>query len=403
MKITDGVYWVGVNDTQTKLFEALWSLSRGVSYNSYLILGSEKKALIDTVNKDFSEEYIRGLRRLIDPEDLDYIVLNHVEPDHAGSLSKILSVASKASVVGMANGIEFVRKYHRVPFNDIVVKDGVTIDLGGKTLRFIETPCIHWPETMCTYLAEDGIMFSGDLFGSFGAIGDQIFDDRFDEVFKNEAKRYFAAVLSPYAAFVNRAIKKFDTLDTPIRVIAPSHGLIYKENPSEIKNLYAELSSGKFEEKVVIVYGSMYGNTETLAEAVAKGVRDRGVRGVIFNISYSEPGDVLSEIWRAPAVAVGSPVYDSFIFPPITNLLELIKLKRIKQRVFGLFGNYTWGGGPFKQLERSIQGLGSEIVGTFVEAQGSPIPSNIQEAEELGNILADAAIQRVKETSGSAP
>jgi flavorubredoxin len=147
----------------------------------------------------------------------------------------------------------------------------------------------------------------------------------------------------------------------------------------------------------------MYGNTETLAEAVARGVRERGVKDVIFNVSYSEQSDILMELWQAPAIAVGSPVYDSFIFPPITNLLEMIKLKRIKKRVFGLFGNYTWGGGAFKQLEISITGLSSEIVGTSVKAQGSPTPSNVQEAEDLGNILADAAVRKVKETSSSAP
>ncbi len=402
MQIVDGVYWVGVNDTRTKLFESLWSLPRGVSYNSYLILGGEKKVLIDTVKEDFFEEYVTGLKRYINPADIDYIVLNHVEPDHAGALSKMLSLASKASVIGTAKAMEFVKTYHRVPFDVMAVSDGTTVDLGGKTLKFVDAACIHWPETMFTYLAEDHVLFSGDAFGSFGEVGDKVFDDRDDkEVFKKEAERYFASIISPYASFVTRAIKKIDALGVPIRVIAPSHGLVYRDNPSEIKSLYGELSAGRFEEKVVVIYGSMYGNTKTLAEAVARGVAARGVRAVLFDVSHSDPSEILSEVWRAPALAVGSPVYDSFIFPPITNLLEILKLKRMKRRVFGIFGSYTWGGTPLEQIRKTMEGLNSETVGATVRCRGSPTSEDVRSAEDLGGLLAEVATRKSKETSAS--
>jgi flavorubredoxin len=202
---------------------------------------------------------------------------------------------------------------------------------------------------------------------------------------------------------INSALRKLDNLQKPCRVIAPAHGLVYRDDPSLITSLYAKLCSGKFEEKVVVVYGSMYGNTEILAEAVSKGVKDKGVKAATFNLTYSDPSEVLTELWQAPVIAVGSPVYDCYIFPPVTNLLELIKVKRIKQRVFGLFGNYTWGGGPLQQLQNKIKDLGSEVVGSFVKAQGSPTPNNIETATELGNLLADIAIKKTKEASALAP
>ena len=394
MEIVPHVHWVGVNDTESKIFEELWSIPRGVSINSYLVIGKNKSALIDTMKESSFEKYIEKIQKLIDPKKLDYIVLNHVEPDHAGSLSKLITIASKASVISSKNGIDFLRKYHKVPFNDIIVNDGTTIDLGEKTLRFISTPCLHWPETISTFLEPDGVLFSGDLFGAFDAIGDNIFDNNINEISIYAAKRYFSSILSPYASFVDKAIKKFEALDKPIKVIAPSHGLIYKNNPSIITKIYEDLCSNKYEKKVVIVYGSMYGNTETIANAIAKGVSDRGVKTVTFNITKSDISEILTEILKAPVIAIGSPVYDGYIFPPITNLLELIKLKRFKNRVFGLFGNYTWGGAPLQQIEERIKDMKSEFIGPTIKAQGSPTANNIEEAYELGNILANAAIKK---------
>jgi flavorubredoxin len=396
MEINNGVYWVGVNDTKSRLFESLWSLPNGASYNSYLIVGSENKALIDTVHIDFFEEYYQKINKITDLTEIDYIILNHVEPDHSGSLSKIIEKIPNVKVVSSLNGIEFTRKYHQGEFEDFIVKDGSSIDLGGKTLRFIETNCIHWPETISSFIDEDGVLFSGDLFGSFGAIGENIFDDRFDSLFLDEVRRYFASILSPYSPFVKKAIMKYESLGIHIRTIAPTHGLIYTTNPEKILNIYTNLSSGKFEEKVVIVYGSMYGNTKIMAEAISKGVTDKGVRSILFNISYSEMSDVLSEIWQAPAIAVGSPVYDSFIFPPISSFLEMIRLKRIKSRSYGIFGNFTWGGGPFKQLEKTILNQGSEVVGDIIKAQGLPNEDSINQAYSLGNKLADVAIKKTK-------
>ena len=398
MKIAESVYWVGVDDHQTKLFESLWSLPRGVSYNSYLITGNSKKVLIDTVKKGFFDTFLENIKRYIDPKELDYIILNHVEPDHAGSLSRILSLAPKASVVGSEKAIDFVKKYHPIEFNTIVVKDSETIDLGEKTLKFFDATYIHWPETIFTYLIEDGILFSGDAFGSFGSIGENIFDDRDDKgFFLDEAKRYFTSIISPYSPFVMKSIKKLETMNMQIKTIAPSHGLVYRSNPSEIISLYRNLSSCIPEKKVIIVYGSMYGNTEALANAVAKGVSSKNVKPVIFNISYADISEVLSEIWTAPTIAIGSPVYDSFIFPPITNLLEMIKLKRIKARKFGVFGSFTWGGTPLEQMRKQIESIGSEIIGATIKSQGSPTQNILSEAETLGEMLADITLEKVNE------
>lgn len=399
MQIAPNVHWVGINDTKSKIFEELWSIPMGVNINSYLVKGKKKNVLIDTMKGQSFEEYIKKLQKIIDPKELDYIVLNHVEPDHAGSLSKLLSIAQKASVISSKNGIDFLRHYHKVPFNDIVVNDNTSLDLGGKTLRFISTPCLHWPETMATFLEPDNVLFSGDLFGAFDAIGNNIFDDKINETTINAAKRYFSSILSPYAPFVDKAIQKLCNLKKPIKVIAPSHGIIYKNDPSIITKIYADLCSTKYEKKVVIAYGSMYGNTESIAKAIGKGVTDSGVKAVFFNITKSDISEMLTEIWKAPAIAIGSPVYDGYIFPPVSNLLEFIKLKRIKNRVFGLFGNYTWGGVPLLQMEGRIKEMKSEIIGPLLKTQGLPTDNNIEAAKELGSLLANAAIMKTNESS----
>jgi flavorubredoxin len=256
---------------------------------------------------------------------------------------------------------------------------------------------------MATFLEPDNVLFSGDLFGAFDAIDKNIFDDHINEITIHAAKRYFACILSPYAPFVDKAIQKFFNLKKPITVIAPSHGIIYKNNPSTITKIYAELCSNKYEKKVVIAYGSMYGNTESLAKAIGKGVTDRGVKAVFFNITQSDVSEMLTEIWKAPAIAIGSPVYDGYIFPPVSNLLELIKLKRFKNRVYGLFGNYTWGGGPLLQMEGRIKDMKSEIIGPLLKAQGSPTDNNIEAAQELGNLLANVAIKKTEESSKEPP
>jgi flavorubredoxin len=391
MEIVPSVYYVGVDDKRTELFESLWPIPNGISYNSYLVKGEDKVALIDTVKEEFFDDYLPSIRNIVDPKDLDYIILNHLEPDHAGSLSRVLSVAPNAHVVSTKNGIEFAKKYHRVTFDSISVKEGAKIDLGGKTLQFIDTPCIHWPETMSTYLPEDRILFSADIFGSFGVINENIYDTALDRSFIDEFKQYYAAILSPYAPFILKAVNRFRSIDPPVKLVAPSHGVLYRENISKIEEIYSSMSRGILHEKVVVVYGSMYGNTEVLAETIAKGVRNNGVESVIFNVAKSNMSEILMEICQSPVIAVGAPVYDSYVFPPITYLFEMIKLKRIKKRTFGIFGNYTWGGGSFKQIQNIINDLGSKVMGETVKAQGLPTDTDLQKAETLGKTLAETA------------
>ena len=343
VEIKPGVYWVGVNDYETKLFESLWSLPHGVSYNSYLILG-EKKVLVDTVKAEYADELIENINSVIDVKELDYVIVNHLEPDHSGSLPEIVKNAPNVKIMGTSRAIDMVKSFFHLDQETISVRDGSTLDIGGKTLRFIEAPWLHWPETMFTYLVEDKILFPCDAFGSFGALSNKIFDDEVDlELFSSESKRYFATIVSKYSKFVLRAIEKVKNLGIDIEIIAPSHGPVYRKNPIKIVELFERWSRNAPEKRVVIVYGSMYGNTKKIAEVLEENINSEGIDTAVYNISYSDISFILSDLLNAPAVIFGCPTYDGNIFPPIRHLVNLLEIKRLQRKIIGLFGTYAWG------------------------------------------------------------
>ncbi|MCS7116344.1 MAG: FprA family A-type flavoprotein [Nitrososphaerales archaeon] len=399
LKITESVYWVGVNDPDARLFEGLWDIDEGVSYNSYLVLGSEKVVLIDSVGEKFVDEHLSKIGQIVDPSKIDYIVINHMEPDHTGAVPKILDVMREAKVIFTPGALAMIKAlYHIEPKSMIVRGDDTTIDLGGKTLRFIQTPFLHWPETMSSYLVEEGVLFSCDLCGSFkqlpeGAILDTDIKDIKQYIYGSALKGYFAGVFSKYRDYVVKAVEKFDSLGLRIRVLAPSHGPVYTTYVKEVMNLWLSWSKPNYTKRVVIAFGSMYGSTSKFVDALADGVREAGGEATILNLVEATPIKMLEEVIDAPALIIGTPTYEYDIFPPVKYFINLLELKKLTDRFVGVFGTFAWAGGGVKNLVERLDTLGFKRVGNPVEVKGSPYPEDLERAKALARSVAEAAFK----------
>ena len=395
VEIKPGVYWVGVDDRETKLFESLWSLPHGVSYNSYLILG-ERKVLVDTVKAEYAEELIENINSVIDVKELDYVIVNHLEPDHSGSLPEIVKNAPNVKIVGTNRAIDMVKSFFHLDQETISVRDGSSLDIGGKTLRFIEAMWLHWPETMFTYLVEDKILFPCDAFGSFGALGNKIFDDEVDlELFFSESKRYFATIVSKYSKFVLRAIEKIKNLGIDIEIIAPGHGPVYRKNPLKIVELFEKWSRGTPGKRVAIVYGSMHGNTKKIAEVLEENINSESIDTVVHDISYGDISFILRDLLNAPAVIFGCPTYDGNIFPPLRHLVNLLEIKRLQRKIIGLFGTYAWGGNALSQLKKILVEMGHEVIEPIVSVKGAPTIDDLEKIKSLAKKIASRVLNKV--------
>lgn len=397
IEIKPQIFWVGVNDSTTDLFEGLWPVRKdGVSYNSYLII-DKKKVIIDLIKPIKTEEYLIGLESLIPIREIDYIVLNHLEPDHAGLLMTFSMLSPQAKFICSPKAAEMMPKFLKVKDSQRfqVVNDGEVIDLGEKSLQFFSTPFIHWPETMMTYEKRDRILFSCDAFGGFGAIHGRIFDDEVDslEFYEKEALRYYVNIVANYSQRVISAIEKLATL--PMEIIAPSHGLIWRRNPQRVIELYhkwARYTQGPVEKGVTIIYGSMYGFTSSLMDAVARGIARTGVKYCLFDGARTNVSYILPSLWTMNGVIVGAPTYEGRLFPPVATILEMAKHKRIFGRKAAYFGTFGWSGGALKDLKRLAEDLKWEVTHTL-EVQGMPDSRDLAKAEQWGEEFASFLLQ----------
>jgi flavorubredoxin len=385
--IVEDVHWIGVNDRRTRLFEAIWPIPQGISYNSYLIM-DEKVALIDAV-KDLSVEgYLQKLSRALGPQrQVDYLVINHLEPDHSGAVPLLRQMFPRMQVVGNSKTAEFVRALHGI--EDVhVVKDGDTLPLGRRTLRFFLTPMVHWPETMMTYEAADGILFSGDAFGGFGALEGGIFDDEVDrDGLEEEFLRYFSNIIGKYSSMVQKAIGKVANLE--IRIVAATHGPIWRTDPRHIIGLYDRWSRLEAQPGVVVAFASMYGATEQMAEAVERGLAEGGVKAIrTYNVSDSHVSYIIRDIWRYRGLILGSPTYDTAVFPLMESLLRLLAGKRLSRRAVGVFGSYGWSGGAVKGLRQFVDDNQLELIEPVVEARFAATAAQVEECRALGRAMA---------------
>ncbi|MDQ1281183.1 MAG: hypothetical protein QG670_2447 [Thermoproteota archaeon] len=396
LRVSSGVHWVGVNDTETKLFEGLWEIPEGVSYNSYLVIGSEKSALIDSVSKLKEREHLDKIGSLINPSKIDYIILNHMEPDHTSTVPKILEFSSNAKVVLSPIALNIFKNFYRLESETVVVKgDDVKIDLGGKTLRFIQSPWLHWPDTMCTYLVEEKMLFSCDAFGSFkrlpnGSVMDSDIEN-IDQYMDGASRKYFAGVFSGQREWVLKAVKKIEDLDIEIRVLAPSHGPVYSVNVKEIIIRWLSWSRPNYVKKVVVPFGSMYGMTAKFVEPIIEGIEEAGGKAITFNLSEKPPIDVLAEMLDAPALLIGTPTYEREIFPKVKQLLNLLELKKLSDRSVGVFGSFGWSGEAPRKLAEQLAVLGFRLVGNPLAVIGRPTQEDLKKAKELAKTIAETA------------
>ncbi|MFW9995239.1 MAG: FprA family A-type flavoprotein [Candidatus Odinarchaeota archaeon] len=393
-EIASNIYWIGVNDRNTDLFEGMWPIPGGVSYNSYLLTG-EKNILVDIVKPNVSETFLEQLSEFVDPKKLDYIILNHMEPDHTGILKTLHYIAPNAKFILNKKTVPLLEAFYQIENDLHVVEEGDTLKLGHHELKFFITPFLHWPETMMTYDVNNKILFSCDAFGGYGAMKGSIFDDTVKdlEFYTQEALRYYSNIVAKYYRMVLRGIEKLK--DLSVSVIAPSHGLIWRKDPSAIVELYqkwASYSEETAEPGITMIYGSMYGNTEKMMNSIAQGVSKEGVTINVYDAARVHPGFVLPSLLSNRGVLVGCPTYEGQIFLPVQYILEIAKRKNIGKKITGLFGSYGWKGGAIHHLTQMANDLRWEVTDTF-GFNGGPTKDDLLKGEKFGRDFA----KRIKE------
>ena len=388
-EITKGIYYIGVDDHHTELFENLWSLPFGVSYNSYLII-DEKIALIETVKGPWSDEWLNNIRELVDPSKIDYIILNHMEPDHTSSLPDIAKLAPNATLIYTPKAAPMQKSFYDVQLKEMLVEDLEELNLGSRTLKFVHAPFLHWPETMMTYVVEDEIVFSCDAFGSFGALNGNHFDDETDlRLIEKESKRYVSAIITSYFKFVQRALARVKELGIGIKVIAPSHGPIYRKDPMWIVNKYDEWTKPDLEKHCTIVYGTMYGYSHRIAIKLKKELLDLGVEVKLHNVSYSDMSHIITDSVRASVLVVGTPTYDAYPYPKVWGFVNEVQGKRFPVNTIALFGTFGWGGGGVKRLEKMFIDMKKEILQPIVRVKARASEEETQQLKELAKTIAE--------------
>ncbi|MFN2111337.1 MAG: FprA family A-type flavoprotein [Anaerolineae bacterium] len=384
--VKPGIYWIGVNDRTTDLFEGLWPItSQGVSYNAYVIDG-EKKVLVDAAKDIKSDALLDQIGEVFDPALLDYIVVNHMEPDHTGVLRTLRRIAPDVTFLCTKRAVKLLENYYQVTDNVHVVEDGETLDLGSHQLQFHITPMVHWPETMVTYETTQRVAFSCDAFGGYGALQGAIFDDQCTspEYYENEALRYYTNIVALFPKPVIRAIDKL--ADVPIDVVAPSHGLIWRKNPNRIIELYQKWANYALQGPdvgVTLLYGTMYGNTEKMVEAVAAGVARAGVPMDIFDVRHIHASYILPSVYTRSGVLIGAPTYEGALFPQMAHVLDMLNRKRIHNRKAAYFGSFGWSGGAGREVTQWAEKLKWELTEAW-EFPGGAKHQDLLKAEELG-------------------
>ncbi|MDE5623728.1 MAG: FprA family A-type flavoprotein [Alistipes sp.] len=365
-EIAPGIRYVGVNDRTTTRFEALWPLPAGVSYNAYLVIG-ERIALIDTVEQRFGGILFDNIRREIGDRPIDYLVINHMEPDHSSSIEALRLRYPGIRLVGNAKALQMVEGFYGVGAPRVEVAEGSTLDLGGLSLAFFMAPMVHWPETMVTWCPERRTLFSGDAFGTFGALNGGITDSQLDPaLYWDEMRRYYASIVGKYGAPVQKALQKVRGLD--LATVCSTHGPVWQEQIPQVLDLYDRMSRYEGEPGAVIAYGSMYGNTAQMAERLARHLAEAGVKKIaVHDLTYSDPSFVLRDIFRYDTLVVGSPTYNGALFPPVARLLEAVAARGIPQRNFAFFGSFCWAGCAVRSMAEFAQRMKWEPVGDAVE------------------------------------
>ena len=391
-KVTEDIVWVGASDRRLALFENIFPIPRGVSYNSYVLL-DEKTVLLDTVDASVAGQFFENLEHVLDGRKLDYLIVNHMEPDHCAMIGDLVRRYPEVQVVGNAKTFGMMKQFFGTDFAEraVTVKEGDTLATGAHTLHFVMAPMVHWPEVMVTYDEKDKVLFAADGFGTFGALNGNIFADEvdFDRDWLDDARRYYTNIVGKYGASVQALLKKASGLE--IAVICPLHGPIWRENLGYILEKYQKWSTYEAEDQaVVILYATMYGNTASAADALAGRLAAKGVKKIaVYDVSNTHVSELISEIFRASHVVFAAPTYNGGIYPVMENLLADMKALAVQNKTVALMENGTWAPTTAKQMREKLAELKNvTILDAQITIKSAMAPEQEGQLEALADALA---------------
>ena len=373
-KINDKILWVGKTDWELKKFHGdEFTTVKGSSYNSYLIR-DEKTVLIDTVWLPYDREFVKDLKKEIDLNKIDYIIIQHGEVDHSGALVELMKEIPNTPIYCTANAVKSIKGQYHQDWNFVPVKTGDKLNIGENTLTFLEAPMLHWPDTMFTYMDKEEILFSNDGFGQHLA-SEYLYADEVDQAdLFNQALTYYANILAPFGMMVKNKINEILNMKVPIKMICPSHGLIWRKDPTQIVNKYLEWADSYKENQITIIYDTMWNSTRKMAEAIAKGIKnvDKEVEVKLMNTSKDDKTDVLTEVFKSKTILVGSPTVNNGYLHSIAGILEMIKGMKLKGKKAAAFGSYGWSGEAVKQITEELKKSGLEILNDGIRVEWTP-------------------------------
>jgi flavorubredoxin len=389
-ELAKGIYQVGAVDWGTRDFHG-YKTPRGVTYNSYLIV-DEKICLIDAVKAPFAKELLERISQIVDPAKIDYVIVNHVEPDHSSALPMVMEAAPQAKVLITEQGRGEVLKYYGREYDFRVVKNGDSLSLGQHTLKFVPLPMLHWPDSMATYLEEEQILFSNDAFGQHYSTNFKFDDENDLSELLYEAKKYYANILTPFNKLVVKALDSLGLL--PIRMIAPSHGLIWRSHIADIMALYKQWSTGETEPLVLVVYDSMWGSTEAMARRIIEGLTAGGIKAKLYRMADSDKSEMVAELLTARGLLVGSSTLNNGMLPTMAAVLYYMKGLKPLNKSGAAFGAYGWAGGAQADMELALKAAGIEVAMTGPTLKWAPNQDEIQRCFEFGREFAQKMLNR---------
>ncbi|OGO78822.1 MAG: MBL fold hydrolase [Clostridiales bacterium GWB2_37_7] len=385
-KINDSVKWVGKIDWELRTFHGEeYSTHRGSSYNSYLVQ-DEKTVLIDTVWTPFAKEYVANLKKEIDLHKIDYIIINHAEPDHSGALPELMREIPNTPIYCTANAVKSIKGHYHQDWNFVVVKTGDKLNIGSKDIVFIEARMLHWPDSMFSYLTGDSILFSNDAFGQHYA-SELMFNDLVDQTeLYQEAIKYYANILTPFSKLVEKKIEEVVAMNVPVSMICTSHGIIWRENPLQIVTKYMEWAKDYQENQVTIIYDTMWDATKKMGEAIAAGIKSTNPNIAIklYNTAKADKNDIITEVYKSKAVLVGSSTINKGILHSVAGMLEQIKGLGFKNKKAAAFGSYGWSGESVQIITEELKKAGFEVIDNGVKALWNPDQESLDKCYELG-------------------
>ncbi len=389
VKLTENVYWVGAVDWNVRDFHG-YSTNRGTTYNAFLIM-DEKITLIDTVKKSLKNDMLARIKEIVDPEKIDYIVVNHVEMDHSGSLPDMVEMIKPEKIICSKMGEKaLLQHFHQKDWPYEIAKPGEDVSLGSKTLSFLETRMLHWPDSMFTYLVEDKILFSSDAFGEHLGTSER-FDDEVDQaILLEELTKYYANILTLYSPLVKKLIAKVKEMNLEIKMIAPDHGVIWRTNPGMALEAYDKWSQGKGDGTALIVYDTMWHSTEMMAKEVGAGLQDEGISYKLLNLRYNHRSDVMREVLNASAIVLGCPTLNNGLLPRMAGFLMYMRGLRPLNKVGAAFGSFGWSGESVKLLNTAMTEMKFDIVDDGLRVKYVPEEGDLSQCVELGRKVGQA-------------